>query len=57
MRESAGDPLEVGENPVAPLIMQAVEGGRKEPVVIHRKNLKRKLELEARNPYLEPFQD
>jgi hypothetical protein len=37
MRESAGDPLEVGENPVAPLIMQAVEGGREEPVVIHRK--------------------
>jgi hypothetical protein len=37
MRESAGDPLEVGKDPVALLIMQAVEGGREEPVVIHRK--------------------
>jgi hypothetical protein len=37
MRESAGNPLEVGENPIAPLIMQAVEGGREEPAVIHRK--------------------
>src|SRR5438876_10966234 len=39
MGEPARDPLEVGENPVAPLIMQAVEGGREEPAVIHRKNL------------------
>jgi hypothetical protein len=51
MRESAGDPLEVGEDPIAPLIMQAVEGGREEPAVIHRKNLKPKLGLER----LEPF--
>src|SRR5713226_2988707 len=37
MREPARDPLEVGENPVAPLITQAVEGGREELAVIHRK--------------------
>src|SRR6202035_5791423 len=33
----AGDPLEVRENPVAPLVMQAVEGGAEELAVIHRK--------------------
>ena len=37
MREPAGDPLEVGENPVTPLIMQAAEGGTEEFAVIHRK--------------------
>jgi len=26
MREPAGDALEIGKNPVAPLVMQAVEG-------------------------------
>ena len=29
VREAAGDPFEVGENTVAPLVMQAVEGGLK----------------------------
>jgi hypothetical protein len=37
MGEPAGDPLEVGENPVAPLIMQAAEGTTKELAVIHCK--------------------
>ena len=37
MREPAGDPFEVGENAVAPLVMQAVEGGTEEFAVIHRK--------------------
>ncbi len=37
VREPAGDALEVGENPVAPLVMQAVEGGTEELAVIHRK--------------------
>jgi len=51
VREPARDPLEVGENPVAPLIMQAVEGGREEPAVIHRKNLKLKPGLERLGPF------
>ena len=37
VREPARDPLEIGENPVAPLVMQAVEGGTEELAVIHRK--------------------
>jgi hypothetical protein len=37
VREPACDPLEVGENPVTPLIMQAAEGGTEEFAVIHRK--------------------
>jgi hypothetical protein len=36
MREPARDPFEVGENPVAPLIVQAAEGGTEEFAVIHR---------------------
>jgi hypothetical protein len=36
VREPAGDPFEVGENPVAPLVMQAVEGGTEKLAVIHR---------------------
>ncbi len=39
VRKPARDPLKVGENPVAPLVMQAVESGRKELAVIHRKTL------------------
>jgi hypothetical protein len=35
--EAARDPLEIGENPVAPLVMQAAEGGTEELAVIHRK--------------------
>ena len=37
MREPAGNALEVGENPVAPLLMQAVKGTTEELAVIHRK--------------------
>jgi hypothetical protein len=37
MREAAGDALEIGENPVSPLVMQAAEGGAEEVAVIHRK--------------------
>ena len=37
MRKPARDPLEIGENPVAPLIVQAAEGGTEELAVIHRK--------------------
>jgi hypothetical protein len=36
MREPAGNPLEVGENPVAPLIVKAIQGGIEELAVIHR---------------------
>jgi hypothetical protein len=32
----ARDPFEVGKNPVAPLVMQAIEGGGEELTVIHR---------------------
>ena len=37
MRKAACDPFEVGEHPVAPLVMQAVEGGGEEFAVIHHK--------------------
>src|SRR6202000_967783 len=51
MREPAGDPLEIGENPVAPFIMQTAEGGTEKLTVIHRKNLERDTGPE----WLEPF--
>jgi hypothetical protein len=57
VREPACDPLEIGENPVAPLIMQAAEGGTEELAVIHRKNLERKLGPTWRRAFLERFQD
>jgi hypothetical protein len=37
VREAAGDTFEIGENTVTPLLMQAIEGGVEEFVVIHRK--------------------
>src|ERR1700733_4541143 len=37
VREPGGDPLEVGEDAVAPLVMQAAEGGAEVLAVIHRK--------------------
>ncbi|MEY9172082.1 hypothetical protein ABIF15_003314 [Bradyrhizobium elkanii] len=40
VREAACDPLEVGEHPVAPLVVQAVEGGIEELAVIHRQTQK-----------------
>src|ERR1700730_2881562 len=40
--KSAGDPLEVRENPVAPLVVQAAEGGAEEFAVIHRGTWKRR---------------
>jgi hypothetical protein len=43
MREPAGDPLEIGENPVAPLVMQAAEGGAEKLAVVHRKSWEREL--------------
>ena len=57
MRKPARDPLEIGENPVAPLVMQAVEGGTEELAVIHRKTLERKLKPERLRAFLERFQD
>jgi hypothetical protein len=41
MRKSACNPLEIGENAVTPLIMQAVEGGIEKFAVIHRKTWNR----------------
>jgi hypothetical protein len=41
MRKPAGKAFEVGEDAVAPLIMQTAEGGTEELAVIHRKNLER----------------
>jgi hypothetical protein len=38
MGKSSRDPLEVGENPVAPLVMQAAEGGTEKFAVIHHKS-------------------
>src|SRR5665811_2264084 len=57
VREPAGDALEIGENPVAPLVMQAVEGGTEKLAVIHRKTWKRSVMPEWAAPFLEPFQD
>jgi hypothetical protein len=41
MRKSARDPLKIGENTVAPLVMQAAKGVTEELAVIHYRNLKR----------------
>jgi hypothetical protein len=41
LREAACDPFEVGENAVAPLVMQAVEGGTEKFAVIHHKTWNR----------------
>jgi hypothetical protein len=35
----AGDTFQIGENPIAPLVMQAVESGAEKLAVIHRENL------------------
>ena len=35
VREPARDPLEIGKDPIAPLVMQAIEGGTEELAVIH----------------------
>jgi hypothetical protein len=37
VRKPARDAFKIGENPVTPLVMQAVEGGAEELAVIHRK--------------------
>ena len=37
MREPPGDTLEIGKNPVAPLIVKAGEGGTEKLAVVHRK--------------------
>jgi hypothetical protein len=35
MRETTGDALEIGEDPVAPFVSQLVQGRRKKTAVIH----------------------
>src|ERR1700712_5919788 len=55
VREPAGDTLEIGENPVAPLIMQAAEGGREKLAVIHRQTWKAEREAGAASAFLERF--
>jgi hypothetical protein len=62
MREAAGDPFEVGENAVAPLVMQAIESGTEKFAVIHHTRPGTEpagsaslLRLEPR-PFLELFQ-
>jgi hypothetical protein len=42
VREASGDALEIGENAVAPLVMEATEGGTEELAVIHRKTWNRR---------------
>ncbi len=37
VRKPPGDAFKIGENPVTPLVMQAVEGGAEKLAVIHRK--------------------
>ena len=39
--KAAGDPLEVGENPVAPLVAQPLHGGGEEAVVAHLSGITR----------------
>jgi hypothetical protein len=36
MRKAARDPFKIGEYPIAPLVVQAVEGGTEIFAVIHR---------------------
>jgi hypothetical protein len=48
MGKPACDPFEIGENPVAPLVMQAAEGGTEELAVIHRKT---QPETESAKPF------
>src|SRR3954466_15482781 len=55
MRKPARDALEIGENPVAPLVMQAVEGGTEKLAVIHRKTWNG-TRPGAASAFLEPFQ-
>ncbi len=38
MGKPAGEPLQIGEDAIAPLVMQTVEGGTEELIVIHRKS-------------------
>src|SRR3989442_16007024 len=45
MRKASCDPLEIGENAVAPLVMQAAEGGAEEFAVIHHKTWNEGAEL------------
>src|SRR6185437_3453771 len=47
MREAARNSLEIGENPVAPFVMQAAEGGTEELTVIHRNTCKGELRAGA----------
>lgn len=35
--EATGNPLKIGENPVAALLMQAIEGTTEKLAIIHRK--------------------
>ncbi len=51
VRKPARNPLEVGKNPVAPLIMEAVEGGREELAVIHGKTWNGSWGLERLGPF------
>src|ERR1700733_4631698 len=51
VRKPSRDALKVGKNPVAPLIMQAVESGTEELTVIHRENLKTGPEAGAAAPF------
>jgi hypothetical protein len=37
MGKASRDPFEIRENPVAPLVMQAAEGGTEKLAVIHHK--------------------
>jgi hypothetical protein len=39
MRETARYALEIGEDPIAPFVMQAAEGGTEELTVIHHEDL------------------
>jgi hypothetical protein len=56
MGKPARNAFEVGENPVAPLVMEAAEGGTEELAVIHRKTRNGSVRPEAASAFLERFQ-
>src|SRR3981081_4351207 len=51
VRKPARDALQISEDPIAPLVMEAVECGAEEVAVIHRENLERSVWPKTAEPY------
>ena len=57
VRKTAGDPLEIGKHPIAPLVAQTVERIGEKRIVIHEvSRLRGRLDGDSRKPFLESFQ-